>query len=356
MKRKMKMSKLWMLLLCVVMMAVLVTGCKKSENPISQEGTEDATVFDTETLDMETESSDTETQTETTGTIDTQAPEQLNMIYLMDAINMMVDYQYDYSKADDEQIWKTLRSFLYDRGETIGLEGLSYDEDWMLVVKPEIVEQTFRAMYGNVDALPPLPEEYLTPVEEGMLPDISINDAGDYVFMGGDRGMCEYKLISWNQEADGTHKVELSLVTIGPDAGSEIVTYLFTLQEDDTNPLFHYRIVDAKPANKQTEDKVSGIPYLFMNTCIYGGEEYPDDEIRCNTIVELPNFGCFNFDNQEVHDLNTRINEDLHPIYEAAWENTENWPEIKSYMYQNDQYIQVVSTAITYPNYGTYGD
>lgn len=355
-KTKKRMTqKMTLMMLSMLLLAMTAAGCKKSA--IQTDADEQSAQAVYENGEETTEEMTGENAAESAGDVDTEAPDQLNMIYLMDSINTTANYQFDYAKADPERIWSSITFAMYTWKEELGIETLSYDEyTGMLEIKPEDVENVGRAMFGNLTELPEFPASYAENTEMGLPAMASVNDAGNYVFSSGDRGLCTYKLNSWNVEADGTHKVDVSVVALGPDEGAEILDYIYTLEKDDSNPMFKYKIVGAEPANQETANKIAGIPYFVVGAQEYGMDTYPDDEIKCNTVIEIPYFASYNYDEPEAEVLNQRISEELSESYNASWEDTENWLEIKSYLYSNEKYLQAVSTIIQYPNYGTYGD
>ena len=84
------------------------------------------------------------------------------------------------------------------------------------------------------------------------------------------------------------------------------------------------------------------------------GSDLNKDEPNQYGIVEIP---CFmsDVDSDVVTELNDQIQSDLMPTYEEGMED-ERWTEIKSYVYSDDHYEQVLVTGVTYPIYGTDGD
>ncbi len=107
-------------------------------------------------------------------------------------------------------------------------------------------------------------------------------------------------------------------------------------------------------ALENAQENEAGQVTIGMHMQLYGVSGVKEKTIYQDGIIEIP---CFQSDvkSDVVDALNEQILSDLMPIYEDGMEE-ERWPEIKSYLYSDENYEQVVTTGITYPNYGTDGD
>ena len=123
------------------------------------------------------------------------------------------------------------------------------------------------------------------------------------------------------------------------DAGSESVPKVETTVAEAP---------EGTEVNAETAEPVVTIG-MQMQTYGVGGEP----EVQ-EGIVEIPEFKS-DIECAAVDQLNEQIEKDLMPIYEQGMEDG-NWPEIMSYVYSDENYEQVITTGITYPNYGTDGE
>lgn len=76
-----------------------------------------------------------------------------------------------------------------------------------------------------------------------------------------------------------------------------------------------------------------------------------------------PEFEQYNWKNPEIETINLTIKSGIQQVYNDFMNDRENagddwyeWIEIKSYPFTSDDYLQIVTTSVIYPTYGTDGD
>jgi len=327
----------------VLILAVLpvLGGCKKqnsgeaaeAETPVEEESTAAAKELDTDSL-----------------------PANLQkMVPLMDALNLaLCNYDASYDASDAEFVWNSI--LLAAVNSDWEEYGLSMSEDGMtLLVPKEVTEEIAFAMFADLSELPEVPES-LSQAEDGV-PAVSVNENGDYTFIVGDRGLSAYRAESFTDNGDGTYTATISLNGAGTEQ-NEIISTVYTLRErasEKDDPLFSYAVAAGEPADQLTEDKIAGIPYLDVYMQAYGCELYDESDLMYESVEEIPWFSCFNTEDDTCASLNDRIREEILSVDEQAFEEEGIWPDIRSYFFTDDTYLQAVSTVITYPNYATDG-
>ncbi|HKM20836.1 MAG TPA: hypothetical protein VJZ01_02200, partial [Lachnospiraceae bacterium] len=81
-------------------------------------------------------------------------------------------------------------------------------------------------------------------------------------------------------------------------------------------------------------------------------------EYTGNNIAEILMISYDGEENTEIESFNNTINFGIQQIYYNFIESadSDSWIEIRSYPFSSDNYLQIVTTCCTYPNYGTDGD
>lgn len=361
----MKRKKVIQILTITAVVIGLLAGCGatdsktlKQEAEASDAG-EQAEKEDTDAeVIPDTDAGAEKAETAETEELDTaNLPEELQeMVPLMDALNLnLCSYQAKYDCENAELFWNSVQIAAVNSQDWDKYGFQVSDEGDRLIVPKKTAEKFAYAMFGTVKELPELPEHIMI-AGETYDSSIHTDENGDFYFVLGDRGLSDYRVNRAIDNGDGTYSIEVSLNSAEMDE-NEIISFLYTLRESThDNDLFAYEITTGVPADKKTENKLAGIPYLDIYTQFYGSSIYEEDDIKESSIIEIPYFGTFRDDRSSIESLNDRIFAELESVDETSNENEGCWPEICSYFFTGEDYLQVVSTAIIYPNYATDGD
>ncbi len=337
-----------------ILAGLILGGCGKKEGAVQDTAAMEAAA-------EETKESETGTAAEQGNAKELDVanlPEDLqNMVPLMDSLNIcFAEYEKYYDDAAAEDMWSAIAlAAVNSDWEKYGFE---VSEDGMgLCVPAEIAEAMGLAMFGSMANLPDVPESYVNP-EEDILTAVRLDDAGNYIMLLGDRGLSAPRAESCIDNGDGTFSMEVSLNGEEGTDLNEIVSFRYTLRENThqtVNSLFAYEIIGSEPADQLTADKIAGVPYLIPYIS-YGSDLYEESDALYFEIVEIPYFNSFNYEDTSVASLNDRIQTELWDVVYSTDESEVDWPEVKSYFFTDDDYLQAVSTVIVYPNYATRGE
>ncbi len=341
---KKRLREILMVLAVMISTGVMLMGCsgnKTAEDTSANVEATDETEEDTEEAVADDSTNDA-TNLEAYD-VDNPTKEMQNMFLIMDAINMcMLETGQEYSQEDTGFFWTAIKFAIINSGIIeAGMEGITYDTmSGETTVTPEIVKQFALAIFCT-DELPIPPQ-----VENG----VSVTADGSYLFGIGDRGLSQGVLHSWDVNDDGTYTVEVELQAVGEDDGREMAKFNYLLTDnyyasDSETPMFAFSIEDVVAADDLTIGMMRGTPYFSMLYQDYGK----------NLIVELPSFVSLKW-TDGLSELNKRISEEIMDCYAYDSDSDEGWAEIKSYPMTSEDYLQVVITAIDYPNYATQGE
>ena len=342
--------------------ALILRGCGKKEAAVSdtmaaEEAAKEASENDTAI--KEAAEPETEQGKGSAKKLDvTNLPADLGkMVPLMDSLNLShAGYEKYYDEAAAENVWDSiLIATVNSDWEEYGFE--VSDDGMGLCVPAETAEAMGFAMYGKLTELPGIPESYTDTAEDMGAAPIRIDENGDYIMALGDRGLSAPLVKSCLDNGDGTYLMEVSLNGEG-DSFNEIVSFLYTLRENthsaDHAP-FAYEIIGCEPADQLTADSIAGVPYLIPNIS-YGYDLYEENDSKYYEILEVPYFNSFNYEDMTFASLNDRIQEELWGPVRMTEDSDVEWPDVRSYFFTDDDYLQVVSTIVIYPNYATKGD
>lgn len=342
--------------------ALILGGCGKKEAAVSETAAVEEAVKETSednTAAKEAAESETGQGEESAKELDvTKLPEDLQkMAHLMDSLNIsLAGYQKDYDKASAEDVWSSIAvAAVNSDWEEYGFE--VSDDGMGLCVPAGMAEAIGFAMFGNLTELPDIPESYADTAEDTGIPPVRVDENGDYIMALGDRGLSAPLVESCMDNGDGTYSMEVSLNGEGDDF-NEIVSFFYTLRENthkaDTMP-FAYEIIGREPADQLTADAIAGVPYLIPYIS-YGYDLYEESDPQYYQILEIPYFNSFNYEDTTFASLNDRIQKELWDPVHTTDDSDVEWPDVRSYFLTDDDYLQVVSTIIIYPNYATKGD
>lgn len=277
-------------------------------------------------------------------------PEEVNAEFvLMDAFNeLMIERNCEYSSDDSVCVWN---SVMYAVGiSDMEANGITIPEgEPYFAVPADYVKNLIGGMYSGMTDVPEIPDELKDTTGEGYDTVIK-HDDNTYYLAAGDRGCSKSSIVEGKKLADGSYEVTVRLDATDGEI-TEICAFTYTLvkNESESQSLFPYAISGVRPGDELTEKKLAGEPYF--NKTVYYGEQ---DE----TIHEELNFASIQY-NDAMYDLNRRISEDIYNVtqcvYQDASQDEVAWEEVKSYPFDGDKYMQIVTTAIVYPNYGTDG-
>lgn len=324
---------------------LLLTGCKKEEllmeesSAVNAEDTkEETTLSESAVVDLP------ETESETTSfDVNNPTEEMQDMFMLMDAMNIcMFESGKEYSPDDPNFFWYAIAIAVSNSGLIEAeADGITYDTmSGLITVTPALAKQFAMALFSTDE----LPDP--TQIDYGA----SMTADGNYTFSIGERGLSTGILHSWIANDDGTYMAEVELQAVGEDDGREMVKFNYMLTDnygvsDSETSMFAYSIADAVAADDLTYGRMQGEPYFTMIYQNYGND----------LICEIPYLFSLQW-NDGIVELNNRISEEIMNQYAYDSDSTEGWAEIKAYPITSDDYMQLVMTAINYPNYATDGE
>lgn len=325
----------------VLVISCVLAGCGKNVASTPVEDTE--AVVESETVD-ELVTVDEAVQEEDID-INNLPNEVSSAFLLMDAFNQyLYSENAKYDANDPVSVWNVVT---YAAGESVWDEcGIEYVDDSPYISVPtEYVQSLISGSFAGKNDIPEIPEEMQDKTGEGY-DQIVKNDEAHYYIGAGDRGLSQSKVIGCKHLSNNTYVVTVELDSVEEEV-SEICAFTYILTENKENTLFPYAISSVEPGDDLTKKRLDGCPYLTKD--VYYGSTYDANDM---TIHEC--FGFYKIPYTDtIYKLNCKISEDLSK-YDANDDG--EWQEIRSYPFESEKYLQVVMTAITYPNYATYGE
>lgn len=271
------------------------------------------------------------------------------MTLLCDAINMACVEQQTAYKADNAGfVWHCVHLYVGNcNDKRMGFKkvGDSVEAD------PSKVIEVVYAMFGKLGKVPDIPSDLLADPSGGE-PHIRISNNLKYRFSLGDRGLSEPVLRRATKYSDGSLEMEVALVD--GQTGDETVSFIYSMRANTknttTSATFDYEITGARPADKITSDKISGMPFLVPIMQTYGYSSYPEDDPKYNEVLEVFNFNSYQENVPGMEELNVHISREIMEFVNAPTDDA-SWKEVCSYPLTTDNYVQVATTFITYPTY-----
>lgn len=345
------------------MLAVILSGCGDEPVAKSSFGSVDPmqdgqvlaeSIISDPAEDDETEDGSTgDTPSKTAKQLDVNAlpAEVMRMAQLCDALNMgCVEHQSGYSSDDTDFMWHCVH--IYACNCTDKDMGFTTVGDY-IEADPWTINDVLYAMFGRLKEIPQLPA---AEVEggEGEDPHIVISNDLKYRFTIGDRGTSGPDIRRVTQYSDGSMEMEVALIDL--ETGEETVSFIYTMRSNTrdttTSALFGYEITGSRAADAITSDKMSGVPFLSAVMQVYGYDSYSEDDSKYNEVEEVLMFNSFSEHVPGIEELNGKISGEILAFANEELDEVE-WHEIISYPLTTDNYVQVATTFITYPNYAT---
>ena len=275
------------------------------------------------------------------------------MAGLCDAINMAcVERRTTYGVRDGEFIWYCVRVYMCDHDDDfLGSEIVADRVD----VPPETVDNILHAMFGELTAIPDIPA--ITDLSsdignggEDLGSYIVISNDMKYRFTLGDRGLSAPELRSVKEFPDSSLEMEVAL--IDAETEEEIVSFIYSMRPNTrnttTSAMFAYEITQARAADKETADKMDGMPFLTQIVQTYGNGD-DEDSPKSNEVVEILYYTAYADNVPGMDELNARISHEILE-YANSPEDEDTWREIISYPLTTQDHVQFAVTYATYPS------
>ncbi|MCR5301542.1 MAG: hypothetical protein K6E49_03780 [Lachnospiraceae bacterium] len=278
-------------------------------------------------------------------------PSIKRMAQLCDAVNLgTVETLTAYSSTSASLIWHCIHLYICNcTDEELGVTtvGDYYEAD------PRVVTASIYAMFGKIKDIPRIPTDE-TISHDGEAPHIQISNDMKYRFLAEDRGPTVSEIRRATLYSDGSLEMEVALMD--SETGEETVSIIYTMRvnsrDTTTSAMYEYEITGSRAADSITSDKISGTPFISIARQVYGYDLYPEDDSRYNEVEEVLEFSSFKEHVPGLNDLNKRITEEIIPVADEELDEV-SWHEIKSYPITTEDHVQIATTYITYPNYGT---
>ncbi|MCR5473905.1 MAG: hypothetical protein K6F28_01740 [Lachnospiraceae bacterium] len=269
---------------------------------------------------------------------------------LCDAINIAsVEMGKGYTEDDAAFIWHCIHAFACRYGEdSFGFErvGDTLDAD------PDTITKIGYSMFGKLKELPTVSEIAAYGEEDG--DHVSVSTDLKYRFKDEDPGSFLPEIRTVNKYPDSTLEMEVALEDAS--TGEESVSFIYTLRantrDTTTGALFDYEITGARAADRLTEDKLNGVPFLACFRRQYGWKDLEEEDEGYGNIVEILKFSSFDENEPGIKALNEAIEEDIVGLADAPRQDGQ-WVEIMSYPLTTSENVQVAVTFKVCPADGT---
>lgn len=269
-----------------------------------------------------------------------------DMIPLCNALStVQVDTGSKYSTVNAKFVWKSIAIALkdVDRRDELVEKRKDY-----ICVAPELVNEYAYAMFGKLKNLPAISELN----EDG---DESIIFNKDVMYEVDtrlvDKRSTKSELVSALFYSDTDIDLEVRLVD--KQTGEEIADFLYSMRvntrDASLGSRFAYEIYNVRSADSKTYTLMKKVPYIMMQSQVYGSDIYEEDDPKYNEVLEIPVFTCYGDESEAIKGLNERIDEELN-IPESDVEDDKVWHEIRSYPVVIKDYVQVLASNERKPN------
>ena len=276
-----------------------------------------------------------------------------DMVELCDALSITsVEMGTSYGNSP-EYVWTAVHNAIMNADYK--KDGYEIKGD-VILADPKIADGMIRAMFGKVKNIPDIPMEMSKEPDEGVPAEVSIGNDFMYHFSLGDRGDSWPEVRRATLYSDGSGEMEVAL--LGGPTAEEIVSFIYSLRvntkDTSASAQYDYEITGQRPANRETSNKMNGVPFITMVM-----QNYPTgvkSELLGQSVEEIPYFNSYNRQRaKDIDALNARIS---YEIMEYAMENEQDgqWHEICTYPVSNMKYVQAAVTYSRWPNYGTDGN
>lgn len=276
----------------------------------------------------------------------------MDMVSLCDTLNMTsVERGETYGNSPD-YVWAAVHNAVMN--DDFSIEGYTVHES-VVETDPDIVKQMIRSMFGKVKSIPDIPAEMMREDGDGIPASISVGNDSMYSFSLGDRGDSQAEVRRATLYSDGSAEMEVAL--IGGELSEEIVSFIYSMRmntkDTSASAKYDYEITGQRPANRETTNKMNGVPFITMVMQNYG-TGLPGEAAN-HSVEEVPYFNSYNRGRATGIDaLNARISYEIME-FAMAKEDEEQWHEIFTYPVSNLKYVQAVVTYSRWPDYGTEG-